>query len=151
MKKTAIQSFILYTDVRPVLDLVPQEDGLQLLKTIFDYAAGEEVESGRILNPGGIKNRIRPYTMEYKKIRPYTILKNRIRRVLQNRTVLYSTVTVQNCHKYMYKYRTKTIQTALTRYLILLRAGLRARLRQGPRRVPPLSLICSHSISYPET
>ena len=43
MKKTAIQSFILYTDVRPVLDLVPQEDGLQLLKAIFDYAAGEEV------------------------------------------------------------------------------------------------------------
>ena len=44
MKKTTIQSFLLYTDVRPVLDLVPPEDGLQLLKTIFDYAAGEDVE-----------------------------------------------------------------------------------------------------------
>lgn len=39
-----IQSFVLYTDVRPILDLVPPEDGLPLLKAIFDYAAGEEVE-----------------------------------------------------------------------------------------------------------
>ena len=39
-----IQSFVLYTDVRPILDLVPPDDGLPLLKAIFDYAAGEEVE-----------------------------------------------------------------------------------------------------------
>ena len=39
-----IQSFVLYTDVIPILDFVPPEDGLPLLKTIFLYAAGEEVE-----------------------------------------------------------------------------------------------------------
>lgn len=39
-----IQSFSIDAEVRPILDLVPPEDGLQLLKTIFDYAAGEDVE-----------------------------------------------------------------------------------------------------------
>ena len=39
-----IQSFSIDAEVRPILALVPPEDGLQLLKTIFDYAAGEDVE-----------------------------------------------------------------------------------------------------------
>ena len=39
-----IQSFSIDAEVRPILDLVPPEDGLQLLKSIFDYAVGEDVE-----------------------------------------------------------------------------------------------------------
>ena len=39
-----IQSFSVDAEIRPILDLVPPGDGLPLLKAIFDYAAGEEVE-----------------------------------------------------------------------------------------------------------
>ena len=39
-----IQSFSVDAEVRPILDLVPPEDGLPLLKAIFLYGAGEDVE-----------------------------------------------------------------------------------------------------------
>lgn len=44
MSQNGPKSFVLYTDIRPVLDLIPSEDGLPLLKAIFDYAAGEDIE-----------------------------------------------------------------------------------------------------------
>ena len=44
MSQNGPKSFVLYTDIRPVLDLIPPEDGLPLLKAIFDYADGKDIE-----------------------------------------------------------------------------------------------------------
>ena len=44
MSQNGPKSFVLYTDIRPVLDLIPPENGLPLLKAIFDYAAGKDIE-----------------------------------------------------------------------------------------------------------
>lgn len=43
MSQNGPKGFVLYTDIRPVLDLVPPEDGLPLLKAIFDYADGKDI------------------------------------------------------------------------------------------------------------
>ena len=44
MSQNGPKSFVLYTDIRPILDLIPPENGLPLLKAIFDYAAGKDIE-----------------------------------------------------------------------------------------------------------